>query len=648
MRLARIVWLSVLLVIAIPLGAQQLEIHYIDVGWGGSVLVKGPDGTTVMLEAGNTGLGTQYVVPYLKSIGIQPANGLDYMIGGHQHCDHIGGLDEVIQAGYNVRIKQYSNGSSYASSCVDGWVAAAATTTAGAPVPMPVGTVILLGNGAKITCVARNGSIIGGGSVAVSDENDRSIALLVQYGGFDYLWASDLGGGSDTCTGRSTAQLDVESSVITAISPGGTSPLISAGGIDLLHVNHHGSESSTNPTWFNKANPAVAIIGVGAGESAGWDLPRIDVVEHVLLGQSSSCVTAPPTTVLQTEEGSPSGSLTSFSGYCVGNIKVTTDGLNIFTVSADGAVHQGPNELVGSGLPRSFTIDDSVQPPDTTAPTTSITSPAAGATLSGSTTVTASASDNVGVTRVEFYLDATLTSTDTAAPYSWTWDTTATVNGAHSLTSKAYDAAANNSTSAAVSVTVSNAPADTQAPTTAIISPAANATVSGTTTVSASASDNIGVTKVEIYLDGALKTTITAAPYDWSWNTTTASNGTHSLTSKAYDAANNVGTSAAVSVTVSNTDTTPPTAPANLSASSAKRKISLSWTASTDNVGVTGYQVWHATSVGGPFAQIVTTSFTTFTHTGLISGSVHYYYVKATDAAGNISTASNTVTATSR
>src|SRR6059058_2750675 len=253
MRLARILSL-VGLFLAVPLFAQNLEIHYIDVGWGGSVLVKGPTGVTVLLEGGNTGMGTQYVVPYLQSIGVQPTNGFYYMIGGHQHCDHIGGLDEVINAGYNVRIKQYSNGSSYASSCVDGWNAAAATTTAGAPVPMPVGTVIQLGNGAKITCVARNGSIIGGGSVSVSDENDRSIAVLIQYGGFDYLWASDLGGGNidEACTGRFTSsQTDVESSVVQAISPGGAFPMISSGGIDVLHCNHHGSESSTNMNWMN-------------------------------------------------------------------------------------------------------------------------------------------------------------------------------------------------------------------------------------------------------------------------------------------------------------------------------------------------------------------------------------------------------------
>jgi beta-lactamase superfamily II metal-dependent hydrolase/chitodextrinase len=553
MRLTRSA-VAVLFVFAtLPLFSQQLEIHYIDVGWGGSVFVKGPGGTTVLLEAGNTGTGTNYVVPYLKSIDLQPASGLDYMIGGHQHCDHIGGLDEVINAGYNVRVKQYSNGSSYASTCVDGWNAASASTTAGAPVAMPVGTVIQLGNGATLTCVARNGSIIGGGSVSVSDENDRSIAILIQYGGFDYLWASDLGGGTDSCTGRSTTQTNVETAVIQAISPGGAHPMITAGGIDLLHVNHHGSESSTNPTYFNLADPAVAIVGVGDGESSGWDLPRIDVVEHVLLGQSSACVTAPPTFVLQTEEGNPIGSLASRAGYCVGNIKVTTDGFNLFTVSADGAVHQGVNELSSAGLPRSFTLDNAPPPPDTTAPTTSITAPANGATVSGTTNVTASASDNVGVTKVEFYLDGALQSTDTASPYAW------------------------------------------------------------------------------------------------SWNTTTATNAAHSLTTKAYDAAGNVGTSAAVSVTVNNAgDTTPPTAPSSLAASGSKRKVSLTWSASTDNVGVTGYHVWRATSAGGPFSDVATTTSTSYSNSGLTSGTTYYFYVTAVDAAGNVSAPSNTASATAR
>jgi Bacterial Ig domain len=93
---------------------------------------------------------------------------------------------------------------------------------------------------------------------------------------------------------------------------------------------------------------------------------------------------------------------------------------------------------------------------DTQPPTVSITAPASGATVSGTVSVTANASDNVGVTKVEFYLDGALTSTDTTSPYSWSWDTTAVANGSHSLTAKAYDAALNVGTSTAVSVTVNN------------------------------------------------------------------------------------------------------------------------------------------------------------------------------------------------
>ncbi len=94
---------------------------------------------------------------------------------------------------------------------------------------------------------------------------------------------------------------------------------------------------------------------------------------------------------------------------------------------------------------------------------------------------------------------------------------------------------------------------DTTPPTTSITAPANNATVSGTINVTATASDNVGVTKMEIYIDGALKTSNTnLTSITYSWNTTTAANGAHTITSKAYDAANNVGTSTTVNVTVSN------------------------------------------------------------------------------------------------
>jgi Concanavalin A-like lectin/glucanases superfamily/Bacterial Ig domain/PKD domain/Glucose / Sorbosone dehydrogenase len=97
---------------------------------------------------------------------------------------------------------------------------------------------------------------------------------------------------------------------------------------------------------------------------------------------------------------------------------------------------------------------------DVQAPTASITSPAGGATVSGSVAVNANASDNVGVAGVQFKVDGqNLGAEDTSAPYSVSWNTLAAANGGHDLTAVARDAAGNTTTSAIVHVTVANAAA---------------------------------------------------------------------------------------------------------------------------------------------------------------------------------------------
>jgi hypothetical protein len=94
---------------------------------------------------------------------------------------------------------------------------------------------------------------------------------------------------------------------------------------------------------------------------------------------------------------------------------------------------------------------------DTTPPTISITAPANGAIVSGTVTVAANASDNAGVTAVQFFLDgANLGLPIVTAPYSVSWDSTSTTNGAHTLTAQARDAAGNVGNAVAVSVTVTN------------------------------------------------------------------------------------------------------------------------------------------------------------------------------------------------
>lgn len=217
---------------------------------------------------------------------------------------------------------------------------------------------------------------------------------------------------------------------------------------------------------------------------------------------------------------------------------------------------------------------------DTTAPTVS----ASETGTSGTITLAATATDNVGVSKVEFYVDGTLKGSATSSPYSLALNSATLSNGSHALVAKAYDAANNVGTSSSVSFSVSNATADTTAPTVS----ASESGSSGTITLSATATDNVGVTKVEFYVDGTLKGSSTSSPYSMTLASSTLSNATHSLTAKAYDAANNIGTSSAVSFTVNNTTST------QLILNGGFESGGTSWTATSGVVSSDTTQASHA------------------------------------------------------
>jgi Bacterial Ig domain len=194
-------------------------------------------------------------------------------------------------------------------------------------------------------------------------------------------------------------------------------------------------------------------------------------------------------------------------------------------------------------------------PVDSTPPTVSVTAPANSSTVSGTVNLTASASDNVGVVGVQFMVDGAATGSEqTSSPYKISWNSASVANGAHSISAKARDAAGNVAVSGAVSVTVSNTSVpDNTPPTVSVTAPSNGATVGATVTLSASASDNVGVVGVQFMVDGtATGPEQTAAPYQVSWNTALVANGSHAITAKARDAAGNSATSSAVTVTVSN------------------------------------------------------------------------------------------------
>lgn len=170
----------------------------------------------------------------------------------------------------------------------------------------------------------------------------------------------------------------------------------------------------------------------------------------------------------------------------------------------------------------------------------------------------------------------------------------------------------------------------------------ASGTTQTTTNLSWTAStDNVAVTGYDVYQGTTLKATVTGTTYSV---TGLAASTSYDFSVKAKDAAGNISAASNVATVVTlspPTDTTAPTAPTSLVASgTTTTSTNLSWTASTDNVGVTGYDVYQGATLKA------TVTGTTYSVTGLTAGTAYTFSVKAKDAAGNISTSSNVVNVT--
>jgi len=204
---------------------------------------------------------------------------------------------------------------------------------------------------------------------------------------------------------------------------------------------------------------------------------------------------------------------------------------------------------------------------------------------------------------------------------------------------------------------VSGGGSDTQAPSVPAGLTAPTSTASCISLAWTPSTDNVGVTGYQILrapgASGGSFAQIGTSTSSSFQDCGLAANTTFRYQVRATDAAGNVS---AVSNTVTATtqmgggDTQAPSVPANLAVpSTTASSISLSWSASTDNVGVTGYQILRAPGTsGGTFTQIGTSTATSFANSGLTANTTYRYQVRATDAAGNVSAVSNTVTATTQ
>lgn len=172
-----------------------------------------------------------------------------------------------------------------------------------------------------------------------------------------------------------------------------------------------------------------------------------------------------------------------------------------------------------------------------------------GAAVSGTLDIEAAVSDDNGIANVEFYIDGLKKYTDSTSPYRYQWNTTQYANGAHTVGIVVYDTSGQTGFSQE-SVNVDNG-GDTS-PTVTLLSPENNEIVSGDITAAADARDDKGVTKVEFYVDNALKLTDSTAPYQFTMDTAALSDGSHFIKGKVYDT---VGKTAEhqVNITVDNT-----------------------------------------------------------------------------------------------
>jgi subtilisin family serine protease len=204
--------------------------------------------------------------------------------------------------------------------------------------------------------------------------------------------------------------------------------------------------------------------------------------------------------------------------------------------------------LDNSGNSTVRTISVKLVNPDSTPPTVNITAPADGASVSGLVTINATASDSQGLEKVQFWAGSTYLGYDTTSPFSRSWNTAGLPDGSYSLRARAIDWAGN-ATDDTIVVSIGS---DSTPPTVALSEPDQGEDVSGTVTISASASDNAGVDKVRLWIDGVYQGYDWSAPYTWSWDTTALADGPHTVRVQAIDLSGNASASVTHTVNVNN------------------------------------------------------------------------------------------------
>ncbi len=238
------------MVIVPALHAQNLKIYQIDVEQADATLIIAPNGKTLLIDSGKNPHGNK-IEAILKQENIKQ---IDVFVCTHYDEDHLGGIDEIAKGGTFKIVEVFDRGEkdqyiklktpSKSFNSYEHHVGFKAQQ-------LDPGESIDLDSMVKITCVASNERVTRNSSVGNGiDENDKSIALLLQFGNFEYFTGGDIA--------YSTERKIAEKDLVTDV--------------DVCKADHHGSHLSSDCDFMEELNPTVIIISNGSHN--GFQHPR--------------------------------------------------------------------------------------------------------------------------------------------------------------------------------------------------------------------------------------------------------------------------------------------------------------------------------------------------------------------------------------